>query len=90
MDDQGINHMANRLAAEEVSDPNLEEVDQAIDAILTAIQVIEETLPKVAATTPEEEAAKKKIADTFETAINPYFADVLAAMEVFGGEDTPE
>ena len=90
MNDDRVNQIANRIAADNESDPALEEVDKAIDAILLSIQAIEEELPKVAASTPAEREAKEKIANLFETAINPYFADVMESMQVFGGEDKPE
>jgi len=90
MNEERLDKMVTRIAADEGSDPALEEIDKAIDAILLSIQVIEETLPKVAASTPQEEEAKRKIGDLFDTAINPYFADVMEAMQVFGGEDKPE
>lgn len=87
MDDKDINNIAKRVAASESEDPALAEVEKAIDHILFGVQTVEEQLPNAKAETKEEEAAKKKLMDLFETAINPYVADAIEALNELTGEN---
>jgi hypothetical protein len=81
--------MAERIAqnpAGQIDDQNLQDVDEAIDRVLVGLQTIQEKLPLVDAN-EQEDAARKKIMDIMETAINPYFADILEAFDVFEGTE---
>lgn len=74
-----------RTAAEGTDeDIALANVDQALDAILAAVKVIDTNLPEIQITSVPEEAARDAIQDLMETAIKPYLADVLKAMQLLG------
>lgn len=74
-----------RTAAEGVDeDIALANVDQALDAILAAIRVIDDNLPLIQITNVPEEAARDAVKDLMDTAIKPYLVDVLKAMQMFG------
>lgn len=74
-----------RTAAEGLDeDIALANVDQALDAILAAVKVIDTNLPEIQVTSVPEEAARDAIQDLMETAIKPYLADVLKAMQMLG------
>lgn len=64
-------------------DVALANVDQAFDAILAAVAVIDDNLPNVKAGSVPEQAAADAIKDLMDTAIKPYLADILKAMQVF-------
>lgn len=87
MDNNDINNIAKRVAASEGEDPALNEVEKAIDHILYGVQTVETNLPKTKTATKEEESAKKKLSDLFETAINPYVADAIEALNELTGEN---
>jgi hypothetical protein len=87
--------MVDRVAGLEVAaegapggpkDP-VEVIDEAVDAILSALEAIGAAIPQVDADTPAEKAALQKIQDTIETAVAPYMVDVVKAMDVFVGEE---
>ena len=64
-------------------DEALANVDQAFDAILAAMKVLDDNLPNVKAETVPEKAARDAVADLVETALKPYLADALKAMQAF-------
>jgi predicted RNase H-like HicB family nuclease len=72
-------------AAGEDEDVALANVDQAFDAILAALAVIDDNLPQIKTASVPEKAAVDAIKDLMETAIKPYTADALRAMQTFGG-----
>jgi len=63
----------------------LANVDGAVDAMIAGIQTIEENLPGVRADTVPEKAAKEAIQELLDEAIKPYLADLVKALESFGG-----
>ena len=65
-------------------DEALANVDQAFDAILAAIAVIDDNLPRITVGSVPEQASVDAIKDLMATAIKPYLADALKAMQVFG------
>jgi len=65
-------------------DEALSNVDQAFDAILAAAAVIDDNLPNIKTGNVPEKAAVDAIKDLMETAIKPYLADALKAMQIFG------
>ena len=60
-------------------------VDQALDNIIVAIEIIEENLPKMKIENVPQQAAVDATKDLMDNAIKPYLADVIKAMEIFGG-----
>jgi len=75
-----------RVAAAVDDDEALANVDQAFDSILAAVKVIDENLPNVKVDGVPQQAGRDAVADLMDTAIKPYLADALQAMQVFGGE----
>jgi len=65
-------------------DVALANVDQAFDAILAAVAVLDDNLPNVKVEGVPQQAAVDAIKDLVATAIKPYLADALKAMQVFG------
>lgn len=94
MDKARIAKMAETIVAEErvevspQDDEALANVDQAFDMILASIRVIDENLPNIKVDGVPQKAARDTVADIMETAIKPYMADALQAMQAFetGGE----
>jgi hypothetical protein len=82
MDMKRIANMADKLAAEETNEP-LVAIDQAIDNIIAASEVIAESLALVKAVTPEQMESIKQIKDILETAIDPYTSDIVELLEAF-------
>jgi hypothetical protein len=62
----------------------LANVDQALDTILAASAVIDDNLPQIKVDSVPEQASVDAIKDLMETAVKPYLADILKAMQVFG------
>lgn len=84
MDKKDMDNIINKIAAdEEVT--SLESVEKAIDYILYGIQIIEEQLPQIKTDIKEEQDARDKIQNIFETAINPYVADVIENLDILSG-----
>jgi hypothetical protein len=80
-----------RVAAEESlpaegadDDMALANVDQALDTVLAAIGVLDDNLPKIKTDNVPQKAAVDAVQDLLDTAIKPYFADMLKAMQIFG------
>jgi hypothetical protein len=65
-------------------DVALANVDQALDVILAAFTVIDDNLLNIKTEGVPEKAAVDAVKDLMETAIKPYLADILKAMQVFG------
>lgn len=73
-----------RVAQSPDDDEAMVNVDQALDAMVAAVQVLDDNLPKIKTKGVPEEAARDAVADLVSTAIKPYLADMLKAMQVFG------
>jgi hypothetical protein len=93
MNKERVAKMADSIVAEErvevgpQDDEALANVDQAFDLILASVRVIDENLPRVKTDGVPQKAAVDAVADLMETAIKPYLADALQAMQAFeGGE----
>jgi hypothetical protein len=82
-----INAMAGRIArrvtAETESDVALKNIDEAVDNIIASIIAIEENLPEIKADTVSQKAALDAVKELMDEAVNPYFADVVKALQVF-------
>ena len=74
---------SERVAASPDDDEALVNVDQALDAMLAAVEVIDANLPNVKAVTVPEQAARDAAMDLVETALKPYLVDIFKAMQVF-------
>ena len=83
MDKARIAKMADKVAQNETEDDALAQVDQAIDTMIAAAQIIDENLPKVKVDNVPQKAAVDAIQDLMDTAIAPYLADIAKAMQVF-------
>ena len=81
------NVASSRLAVGEGADDDvaLANVDQAFDTILAALAVVDEFLPQIKTASVPEKAAVDAVTDLMDTAIKPYLADALKAMQIFGG-----
>jgi len=78
--------MANRVARSvigEERDEALENVDQAVDAIIAALTSLEENLPLVKTDTVQQKAAIDSVQELLDEAVKPYFADAVTALQVF-------
>jgi len=79
--------MANKIAAEQVGDESLQALDNAVDKAALALKTINDMIATVKAETPKEVEAKAKMEDILETALLPYMADFMEALQVFEGEE---
>ena len=78
---------AERVAASPDDDEALANLDQAFDAMVAAVAVIDDNLPNVKVDGVPQKAARDALADLMETALKPYLADALKAMQALGGGD---
>jgi predicted RNase H-like HicB family nuclease len=83
MNNARIAKMADKVAQKETEDDALAKVDQAIDAMIGAAQVIDKNLPNVKTDSVPQQAAVDAVKDLMDTAIAPYLADIAKAMQVF-------
>ncbi len=81
-----MSEIIDRVAAEAENDPALIKVDNAIDQIVSAIDIIEEQLPKVKPATKEESDAITNVQGVITTGLAPYVASIIETMEVFHGQ----
>ena len=77
-------NVARSVTAED-GDQALMNVDGAIDAMIAAVQAMEENLSGINADTVPQKAAKEAVEELLDEAIKPYLADIVKAMEAFGG-----
>ena len=73
-----------RVAASPDDDEALANVDQALDAMLAAVAVLDDNLPNLKIDGVPQQAARDAVIDLMETAVKPYLADILKAMQTFG------
>lgn len=79
-----VNKIAERIVAVSPEDDEaLNNVDQALDALIAAIIAIEENLPKVKADSVPQRAAIDSAKDALESGVKPYAADLAQAMSFF-------
>ncbi len=74
-----------RIAAVEGEDDAFAMVDQAVDAALSSLIIIDENLPKIKTDSIPQKAAIDAIKDIMDSALKPYLADVIVALKVFEG-----
>jgi hypothetical protein len=74
----------DRVAQSPEDDDPLVMVDQAVDSMIAATQIIDENLPKVKVDSVPQKAAVDAVKDLMDTAIRPYLADIVKAMGTFG------
>ena len=82
-----MEEMANKIAAEQVGDESLTALDNAVDKAALALKTINDMIATVKAETPQEIEAKAKMEDILETALLPYMADFMEALQAFEGEE---
>ena len=70
-------------AKTEDEDEALSNVDQALDAMLAAVKVLSDNLPKIKVENVPQQAAVDNMQDILDTALQPYLADVLKSMQFF-------
>lgn len=71
------------VSAEEDDDAALNNIDQALDAMIASIMAIEENLPLVKAETVPQKAALDSFRSLFDEAVKPYLADAVKALQPF-------
>jgi len=91
MNEARISKMAHNVAADmrpdakaDSDDEALSNVDQALDAMLAAVKTLADNLPQIKVENVPQKAAVDTVQDLLDTALVPYLADVLKAMQVFG------
>ena len=73
-----------RIAAVAEDEDALAMVDQALDAMIAASQVMDENLSRIKAENVPQQASIDAIRDLMDTAIKPYLADIVMAMKTLG------
>ena len=63
-------------------DVALANTDQAIDAMIAALMVLDDNLPNIKTDSIPERAACDAAIDLLETGVKPYFADMIKALQV--------
>ena len=76
------NRVARRVMAEE-RDEAMENVDQAMDAIIAAMISLDENLPLVRTDTVPQKAAIDSVIELMNEGVKPYFADAVKALQIF-------
>ena len=76
------NRVARRVMAEE-RDEALENVDEAVDAIIAALTSLDENLPLVKTDTVPQKTAIDSVQKLLDEAVKPYLADAVMALQVF-------
>jgi predicted RNase H-like HicB family nuclease len=85
MDNVRIAKMAENIVAEAADeDVAMANVDQALDAMVAAVAVIDDNLPNVKTMSVPEQAAMDALKDLMDTALKPYLSDALKTMQIFG------
>ena len=91
MNEARIAKMAHNVAADtrpdaksDNDDEALSNVDQALDAMMASIKVLNDNLSLIKVENVPQKAAVDNVQDLLDSAITPYFADILKAMQVFG------
>jgi hypothetical protein len=70
-------------AADPDEDVALANVDQALDAVVAAMAVLDDNLPQIKTANVPEKAAVDVVQDLVDSALKPYLADVLKTMQIF-------
>ena len=80
--------MAERVAApkrnpEEVAAEN---IDQALDAMVAAVQTLDENLPLLKPDKVPQRAAKDAAREVLDTGVKPYMADLIKLLDQASGD----
>ena len=95
MDQESINRMASRLAAEpapssggESSDEEaaIEKADQAVDKMIMALEELSDNISRIQPQTEDQKKSVSEIQDIMETALTPYLGDIVEKMDRFSVE----
>ena len=63
-------------------DVSLANTDQAIDAMIAALMVLDDNLPNIKTDNVPEKAAVDAAIDLLNTGVKPYFADMIKVLQV--------
>jgi len=86
MDNKRIARMAEKIAQEDQSNDSLSVVDQAVDRIIASIMEIDENLSAIKPENDKQRKAITDVKDLMDTAIAPYMADIVKALNEFEEE----
>ena len=87
MDGRSIQAMAERVAENSVSGKRpaeevaAENVDQALDAMVAAVQTLEENMPLLKPDSVPRRAALDAAKDTLATGVSPYLAELIKLLD---------
>lgn len=91
MDRERIAQMTENVAADEKQmmpsdsdDVAHANVDQALDNMIAAIEILQENLPKIKIENVPQKAAVDAAQDLLATAVAPYTADMIKVLSTFG------
>lgn len=74
--------VARRMVAEE-DDAAMNNIDQALDAMIASLMAIDENLPLVKAETVPQKAALDAFRSVLDEGVKPYLADAVKALQPF-------
>lgn len=74
--------VARRMVAEE-DDAAMNNIDQALDAMIASLMAIDENLPLVKAETVPQKAALDAFKGHLDEGVKPYLADAVKALQPF-------
>lgn len=74
--------VVRRIVADE-GDDAMDNIDQALDAMIASIMAIDENLPLVKAETVPQKAALDAFKGFMDEAVKPYLADAVKALQPF-------
>jgi len=81
MDKERMANMAERIAGQARrgadEDVAMENVDQALDAMVAAVQALDENLPLVKTDSVPQRAALDAAKEVLETGVQPYLSDLI-------------
>lgn len=85
MEENKIAAMADKIAANDSSesDQALANCDEAVDAIIAALTVLDENLPLVKPENVPQQAALDNIREALDQGVKPYFADAVRDFTFF-------
>lgn len=74
--------VARRIVAEE-DDDAMNNIDQALDAMIASLMAIDENLPMVKAETVPQKASLDTFKGLLDEGVKPYLADAVKALQPF-------
>ena len=83
---RGIKAMSDRVARRIVADEDdgaMNNIDQALDAMIASLMAIDENLPMVKSETVPQKAALDAFRGLLDEGVKPYLADAVKALQPF-------